>query len=135
MTTAPPGIKVCGLIARLGQRMDSHVRGVAESLGITASQATALRELAEPMTLTDLAKRMGCEASNAGYVIDRMEKQNLVARRPHATDRRAKLLVLTEGGQRCRRNVLDALGRDAPIDTLSAEEQGALAVLLRKATA
>ncbi|MFC0673838.1 MarR family winged helix-turn-helix transcriptional regulator [Brachybacterium hainanense] len=135
MTSSSDGVELCGLVARLGQRMDAHVRGAAEKLGITASQAIALREMDEPLTLTELAERMSCERSNAGYVIDRMEKQGLVRREPHPSDRRAKILTLTEDGQGCRRNVLDALSHDAPIDALSRNEQAALANLLRRATA
>lgn len=135
MSASAGGVELCGLVARLNQRLDSHIRRVADALGITASQAIALRELSAPMTLTGLAERMSCEASNAGYVIDRMEKQGLVERRPHPSDRRAKLLSLTDDGERCRKNVLEALSREAPIDSLSAGEQAALLDLLRRATA
>lgn len=134
MSASAGDVELCGLIARLNQRMDSHIRQVADTLGITASQAVALRELADPMTLTELAEHMGCETSNAGYVIDRMEKQRLVQRGPHPSDRRAKILTLTADGRRCRTNVLDALSQDAPIDTLSAAEQRTLVALLRKTT-
>lgn len=128
------GVELCGLVARLNQRLDAHVRRVADGLGITASQAIALRELAEPMTLSELAERMSCEASNASYVVDRMERQGLVSRQPHPSDRRAKRLVLTEGGESCRANVLDALSVEAPISALDDTEQDVLAELLRKAT-
>lgn len=135
MSTSESGVELCGLVARLNQRLDSHIRRVADTLGITASQAIALRELSEPMKLTELAEHMSCEASNAGYVIDRMEKQGLVERQPHPSDRRAKILALTSDGERCRANVLDALSKEAPIDSLSGAEQDALLDLLRKATA
>lgn len=134
MKPAEKDVELCRLLARMNQQMDAHVRGVADALGITASQAVALRELSGPITLRELAERMCCEASNAGYVVDRMEAQGLVERQPHPADRRAKLLALTDAGRGCRRNVLDALSREAPIDALSAAEQRALADLLRKAT-
>lgn len=135
MGTSESGVELCGLVARLGQRMDSHVRRAADALGITASQAIALREMNEPITMTELAERMSCERSNASYVIDRMEEQGLVQRAPHPTDRRAKILSLTKDGQGCRKNVLDALAQEAPIDALSDDEQATLTALLRKATA
>ena len=135
MSASEGGIELCGLVARLSQRLDSHIRRVADTLGITATQAIALRELSEPMKLTDLAERMSCEASNAGYVIDRMEGHGLVERHPHPSDRRAKMLTLTSAGETCRANVLDALSQEAPIDSLSGAEQGTLLDLLRKATA
>ncbi|GAA0036969.1 MULTISPECIES: MarR family winged helix-turn-helix transcriptional regulator [Brevibacterium] len=128
-------VELCGLVARLNQRLDSHVRRVADRLGITASQAIALRELGEPMRLTALAEHMSCETSNAGYVVDRMEDQGLVERLPDPGDRRAKLLSLTEAGLRCRGNVLQALSEQAPVEALSAEERDSLVALLRRATA
>lgn len=124
---------LCGLVSRLNQRLDAHIRGVAETLGVTSSQAVALRELTEPVTLKELAFRMCCEASNAGYVVDRMEEQGLVKRVPHPSDRRAKHLVLTASGERCRANVLAALSKDAPMAALSADERDTLDDLLRKA--
>lgn len=127
-------VELCGLVARLNQRLDSHIRRVADRLGITASQAIALRELGEPMRLTELAEHMSCETSNAGYVVDRMEDQGLVERHPHPQDRRAKLLSLTEAGRHCRANVLDALAEQAPVEALSGEERDALVALLRRAT-
>lgn len=135
MSASEGGIELCGLVARLSQRLDSHIRRVADTLGITATQAIALRELSEPMKLTDLAERMSCEASNAGYVIDRMEGHGLVERHPHPSDRRAKMITLTSAGETCRANVLDALSQEAPIDSLSGAEQGTLLDLLLKATA
>ncbi|MDQ0378924.1 helix-turn-helix domain-containing protein [Amycolatopsis thermophila] len=55
-------------------RLDVHVRRVAEEVGLTPAQVVALRELSEPITARELAKRMSCEASNATFVIDRRAK-------------------------------------------------------------
>ncbi len=85
------------------------------------------------MSLKELAMRMSCEASNATYVADRMEKQELISRRPHPYDRRSKQVVLTAAGERCRENVLAALTVDSPLDSLDIDEQVRLAELLSKA--
>lgn len=125
--------RVAGLIARLSQALEAQSRAVAERLGITAAQVVALRELDHPMSLKELAMRMSCEASNATYVADRMEKQELISRRPHPYDRRSKQVVLTAAGERCRENVLAALMVDSPLDSLDIDEQARLAELLSKA--
>src|SRR5690348_13793510 len=91
---------VCKLVHRFVQRLDVHLRRVAEDVGMTASQVVALRELSEPITARELAVRMACEASNATFVLDRLEAQDLIERRPHPTDRRAKQIVLTPAGER-----------------------------------
>lgn len=124
--------ELCGLIARVDQIMDAHVRAVADQLGITSSQAVALRELDQPLTLKELASRMCCEASNAGYVVDRMSEQGLITRNPHPSDRRAKLISLTDGGQGCRSNVLRALQDQSPTAALTLAEAKQLTTLLGK---
>jgi MarR family transcriptional regulator, organic hydroperoxide resistance regulator len=42
-------------------------------LGLTIGHASALRELTGPMTLSELAVRMGCKPSNVIVVIDHLE--------------------------------------------------------------
>ncbi|MFE1789788.1 MarR family winged helix-turn-helix transcriptional regulator [Streptomyces sp. NPDC059525] len=125
--------QLCGLVDGLAQRIAEHVRERAATLGLTASQATALREMSGSMTMRELAERMNCEPSNATFVVDRLEKQGLVERHPHPTDRRAKLLVLTGEGTALRTRLLDLLHVDSPVACLAPEEQRVLRDLLERA--
>lgn len=125
--------EVCSLVNALSQAIDRHTRRVAEQFGLTEAQAIALRELAEPRTLRALAGRMHCEASNATFVADRLEAMGLLERRPHPTDRRAKLLHLTPDGAAMREQVIKQLNIDAPLARLSTREQLALRDLLMRA--
>ncbi|MFF4413868.1 MarR family winged helix-turn-helix transcriptional regulator [Streptosporangium sp. NPDC001559] len=122
---------VCKLVHRFTHRLDVHVRRVAEELGITASQVIALRELSEPITARELASRMSCEPSNATFVLDRLEQQGLIQREPHPTDRRAKQIVLTASGQRCRADVIERLSAESPLTRLTADQQESLRNLLQ----
>jgi DNA-binding MarR family transcriptional regulator len=128
-----PDGEVCGLVNALSQAMDRHTRRVAEQFGLTAAQAIALRELPEPRTLRALAERMHCEASNATFVADKLEEMDLLERRPHPTDRRAKLLHLTPEGSALRKQVVKQLNIDAPLGRLNGEDQLALRDLLARA--
>ncbi|MBX6386640.1 MAG: winged helix DNA-binding protein [Microbispora sp.] len=130
---ALPDGEVCSLVNALSQAIDRHTRRVAEQFGLTAAQAIALRELAEPRTLRALSERMHCEASNATFVADRLEAMGLLERRPHPTDRRAKLLHLTPEGAALRKQVVKSLGTDSPLGRLSQEEQAVLRDLLQRA--
>ncbi len=112
------------------QRLDVHVRHVAEELGITATQVVALRELSESITARELATRMSCEPSNVTFVLDRLEQQALIQRQPHPTDRRAKQIVLTPAGRRCRANVLKHLSTQSPLAPLTAAQQESFRELL-----
>ncbi|MET7517931.1 MarR family transcriptional regulator [Streptomyces sp. NPDC005480] len=125
--------ELCGLVNGLAQQIADHVRERAVTLGLTAAQATALREMTGPMTMRELAERMSCEPSNATFVIDKLEKQGLVERRPHPTDRRAKHLVLTAAGSASRERLLELLVQDSPLAGLSSEQQRALQSLLEQA--
>lgn len=122
---------VCKLVHQFAQRLGIHVRRVAEELGITATQVVALRELSDPITAGELATRMSCEPSNATFILDRLEEQGLIERRPHPTDRRAKQIVLTSTGQRCRANVLKHLRTQSPLTALTSAQQESLRDLLQ----
>ncbi|WP_028921308.1 MarR family winged helix-turn-helix transcriptional regulator [Pseudonocardia acaciae] len=125
--------ELCGLVTGLSRQIADHVRERAATLGLTAPQATALRELAGPMTMRELAERMSCEPSNATFVIDRLENQGLLERRPHPTDRRAKRLVLTAKGTALRERLLELLVQESPLAGLTQPEQDTLHELLQRA--
>lgn len=125
--------ELCGLVNGLAQQIADHVRVRAAALGLTAPQATALREMTGPMTMRELADRMSCEPSNATFVVDRLEKQGLVERRAHPTDRRARHLVLTAEGTALRARLLELLAEDSPLAGLTGEQQTQLQQLLQQA--
>lgn len=138
MTTSPEPQAIaerqlCGLVNGLAQRITEHVRKRAATLGLTVSQATALREMSGPMTMRELAERMSCEPSNTTFVVDKLEQQGLVERHPHPTDRRAKHLVLTAEGTALRGRLLELLAVGSPLSGLTPQEQRLLHGLLEQA--
>ncbi|MET7465154.1 MarR family transcriptional regulator [Nonomuraea sp. NPDC005501] len=138
MTTSPEPQTIaerelCGLVNGLAQQIADHVRERAVAVGLTAAQATAVREMTGPMTMRELAERMSCEPSNATFVVDKLEKQGLIERRAHPTDRRARQLVLTAEGIALRERLLELLTQDSPLAGLSPEQQRALQGLLEQA--
>jgi DNA-binding MarR family transcriptional regulator len=75
-------------------------REVSQALGMTFGRTRAIRRLArEPMSMREFAAVMGIEAPNATVMVDDLEAAGLVARRPHPTDRRAKLVEATPEGK------------------------------------
>ncbi|MEV5705243.1 MarR family transcriptional regulator [Actinoallomurus sp. NPDC052274] len=125
--------ELCGLVNGLAQQITDHVRERAVSLGLTAAQATALREMTGPMTMRELAERMSCEPSNATFVVDKLEKLGLIERRAHPTDRRARQLVLTPEGDTLRGRLLELLAQDSPLAGLTPGQQRTLQDLLEQA--
>lgn len=122
--------EVCKLVHQFARGLAVHARRVADQLGLTAPQVVALRELSEPITARDLAVRMACEPSNITFVLDRLEQDGLVERRPHPTDRRAKQIELTTEGLRRRDEVLEHMRIQSPLGALTSAQQRTLHELL-----
>jgi DNA-binding MarR family transcriptional regulator len=120
------------LVHELDMRNNARVRERVTKVGFTVAQASALRELTGPMTLSELAARMGRVPSNAILPLDKLEEQRLVERRPHPTDRRAKQLTLTPEGAKRREELLKFLCEE-PFLTLTQQEQDALQDLVQRA--
>jgi DNA-binding MarR family transcriptional regulator len=85
-------------------------RYIGES-GLTPNDARALSSLtASPgRTMGSLAEEWKCDASTATWIVDRLEAKGLVERRPHPTDRRVKLVVLTPRGTRTRAKQMERM--------------------------
>src|SRR4051812_24799445 len=99
-------------------------REVSEALGISFARARAVRRLARrPMAMRELAASLGIDPPNATVVVDDLESQGLVRRRPHPTDRRAKLVEATRKGKELARRADAILATPPPaLSALGADE-------------
>ncbi len=77
--------------------------------GLTPNDARALAALDtdEGRTMRSLADAWECDASNATWVVDRLEKRGLAERRTGPHDRRVKLVVLTTKGRRTKAELME----------------------------
>src|ERR1700682_4072382 len=84
---------------------------VLARMGLTPNDARALSALDVPdgRTMRSLAEEWGCDASNATWIVNRLEKRGLAERRTKPGDRRVKLVVLTAAGAKARKQLLDGL--------------------------
>jgi DNA-binding MarR family transcriptional regulator len=62
-------------------------------------------------TMGALAEAWECDASNATWIVDRLEKRGLAERRAQPGDRRVKLVVLTPLGAKMKATLKEALYR------------------------
>ena len=78
--------------------------------GLTPNDGKALwtLDLHTGKTMGALAAEWTCDASNATWIVDRLEKRGLAERRPSPTDRRVKMVVLTPEGAKTRDAVMAA---------------------------
>ncbi len=103
------------LIGYFFAHKDLHAEALRE-LGLTPGHMKTLFELDtdEPRTMGEIAECMMCDASNATWLVDRLEERGLVERRPHPHDRRVKTVVLTPAGVAMKQDLIDRLGTPPP---------------------
>jgi DNA-binding MarR family transcriptional regulator len=101
-----------------GSRNAMHM--VSQELGVTPGHVKALLELQpdQPRPMGALAESLHCDASNATWLVDRLEERDLVERGTVPTDRRVKTVVLTPLGVKTRAAVIDRL-HEPPEDLLA----------------
>ena len=114
----------------LDQALDLTARFLTDRTDLGASAAFVMNRVCRegPIRLTTLAAKEGVSQPSMTQLIQRLERQGLVARLADPDDGRAALIGITECGQkllddrkRLRRQRLKAL-----LATLSAEEESAL---------
>lgn len=114
-----------------------RVPAVASQFDLSPMGIKALY-LLEPgieIPMSRVADQCGCDASNITGIVDRMESRGLIERRDSPSDRRVKLIALTDEGAEVRGQVLDRLYEPpAAITGLSAADQRALRDIMRRAT-
>ena len=109
---------------------------IASEFELSPPQVMALRQLDpdEPKPMSELALALRCDNSNVTGIVDRLESRGLVERQASPTDRRVRLLVLTEEGRRVRAKIAKRMSTPPPpIAGLSEADQGELRDILRRA--
>ena len=112
-------------------------REVSDALGISFGRARTVRRLArKPMSMSELAAALGIDPPNATAVVDDLEALKLVRRRPHPTDRRAKLVEATRKGKDMARRADAILATPPPaLSALGADDLEALRRILERVSA
>jgi DNA-binding MarR family transcriptional regulator len=85
------------------------------------------------VAMRDVAEHFDVDASWVTSVVDELESRGLARRLPHTSDRRVKMVALTEQGDAVRQRAFDHLVTPPPaLEVLSAAEQRRLRDLMRK---
>lgn len=122
------------------ETVEARLEAAVGVVGLSLAKVGVLHHLAEAreaLPLSELAQHQNCVRSNITQLIDRLEKDGLVRRRPDPEDRRGVLAALTATGRRAYAQAMLALAREqaAIVSALSAGDaanlKAALAVLAR----
>ena len=90
------------LLIEFYEKLSSWEQAVVRDCAITLPQMHTLEILGQQSTLRmkELAAKMGVTTGTLTVNVDRLEKQGLVTRMPHETDRRSILVALTPAGEK-----------------------------------
>ena len=132
MSTSSPrlrfGVRLVVLARAWRRELDRRLAAV----GLTDATWSPLVHLGEAkgaLSQRELAALAGVEASTLVRLIDILADRGLVARRPHPTDRRTNLIVLTTAGRRTLAEIR-ALLAEAEGDMLSSLGEDEVAGML-----
>jgi DNA-binding MarR family transcriptional regulator len=80
---------------------------ILKELGLTPGHMKVLGVLqpGEPRPMGAIAESVGCDASQATWLVDRLEERGLAERRTVPSDRRVKAVVLTPLGEKTKKEV------------------------------
>ena len=103
-------------LARFFFETAKHRQRVFADSGLTPNDARALFVLdrTHGRSMSELADEWLCDASNATWIVDRVEERGLAERRTIPTDRRVKLVVLTAKGDRTKHELIRILYEPPP---------------------
>ncbi len=108
---------------------------VLERLGLTPNDAKALTSVDDRngRSMRSLADEWLCDASNATWMVDRLECRGLAERRTVPSDRRVKMVQLTAEGARVKQEMIQGMSEPPPeLLELDVRDLEALLALLAK---
>lgn len=93
--------RLSDLLIEFYEKLSSWEQAVVRDTPITLPQMHTLEILGQhsPLRMKELAAKMGVTTGTLTVNVDRLEKQGLVTRIPHETDRRSILVALTPAGE------------------------------------
>ncbi|MFP3913299.1 MAG: MarR family winged helix-turn-helix transcriptional regulator [Actinomycetota bacterium] len=114
----------------------SHFHKTVGDQELTPPIAGALLLLDEPMPMSELADRIGCDPSYVTGIADRLEELGLAERQPWPSDRRVKQLVVTQEGRRTMGDLARSAFQSNPLlESLSEDDLRNLVEILARAMA
>ena len=126
--------EIIGLADRLVGRIWVQFQARAAEFNLSVPEAKSLQVLEpeRPVSMRELATRLGANPSNVTVAVGRLEARGLVSR-PGSEDRRVRGVLLTDRGRDLRRRLELRLAQDHPaVSGLSPSQREALRRILRR---
>lgn len=121
------------------EKFSSWEQGVVKESGLSLPQMHTLEILGASgnLRMKELAEKMGITTGALTVLVDRLERQDLVARMPHETDRRSIRVGIAPEGRRHfeEHHALHTRLTEELVSALSLDETEALQSILKKLNA
>jgi MarR family transcriptional regulator for hemolysin len=133
----PLASDLCWLLSRVSHALTTEFTLALEGSGISPREHSVLATaLTGDHTQTELAKMVGLDKTTMVVTLDELEAAGLAERRPSSTDRRARVVAVTNAGARKVREaeaVLERVRNDVLATLPAGERQAFLRALGRLA--
>ncbi len=130
------GVHLWLLLWKASKAVEAHALRSVISTGLCLSDFGVLEAVLHkgPLSISVLGKKVLLSSGSMTAAVDRLEQSGFVDRAAAPTDRRARIVHLTEEGSKLIRRVFAAHARDMErvFSRLDKPERNALADLLRK---
>ena len=132
MNDLPVSEVILDELSRVNRKMKALFDARVKESGLTFSRASALFVLSRNDTLNqrELAEELDIETPTLVRLLDGMEKQGFIERRPVDGDRRAKRIVMTEKGLEAA-SAVNRLAHDLRGDFLRGLDEAEMRRMLR----
>jgi MarR family transcriptional regulator, transcriptional regulator for hemolysin len=125
-TPAPLASDLCWLLSRASHNLMTELTAALEDVNISPrAHAVLTTAMCGEHTQTEIARLVGLDKTTMVVTVDELEAAGLAERRPSSTDRRARVIVVTDVGKRSVKaadKVLDRV-RDDVLSTLEPDER------------
>jgi MarR family transcriptional regulator, transcriptional regulator for hemolysin len=117
---------LCWLLSRASHALTTEFTAALEEVGISPRAHSVLATaMTGEFTQTEIARMVGLDKTTMVVTVDELEAAGLAERRPSSSDRRARVIVVTEAGEGMVRDadqVLDRV-RDDVLSVLAPDER------------
>jgi DNA-binding MarR family transcriptional regulator len=124
---------VAELLGKLMMSQRPRFMALCREFELFPPQVMVLRSLDRPRPMREVADQLACDSSNLTGITDRLEERGLVKRTADPNDRRVKLLVLTDEGERLRGELVERMSPPEALGALSERDLATMRRILAKA--
>jgi MarR family transcriptional regulator, transcriptional regulator for hemolysin len=109
---SPLASDLCWLLSRTSHALTTELTAALEDVGISPrAHAVLTTALTGELTQSEIARAVGLDKTTMVATVDELEASGLAERRPSSSDRRARVIAVTEAGKRAVKQADDVLER------------------------